>query len=425
MNKAVFLDRDGVINELIYYQEQGIIDSPFTAKQFRLLPDVGEVIKEFRKMGFKVVLVSNQPGIAKGHFSKEVFEKIRKKMRNELAKEEASLDGEYYCFHHPEAKVEDLRKDCQCRKPKPGLLFQSAKELGIDLSQSWMIGDGLTDIKAGQAAGCKTILIGRMKCELCRLMDKEDAHPNAIVADLLQAVTEMEEKTSYATEATNRFVSNWEGLVNKIAEYVPFTASNLVWRFLSNSNKSLLDVGCGPGRPGGIIKRHKGVFLVGVDIFSLYLQRCKENHTYDELIQCDARKLPFKKKSFDIVLCKEVIEHLDRQEGDELIRELEQIARRQVIITTPVGVYEQHEYDNNPFQEHKSAREPSDLKRYGFTVMGVGIRGMHGEGGVQSCIPEPFRWLLDILYVLAGPLVYFFPKFASYMVCVKTLNEGG
>ena len=223
-------------------------------------------------------------------------------------------------------------------------------------------------------------------------------------------------------KATNRPNGNWQRLVNKMAEYVPFTASNLVWYLLDSSNKSLLDVGCGPGRAGGIIKRHRTIFSVGVDIFSPYLKLCQENHTYDELIRCDVRQLPFRGKSFDAVLCKEVIEHLDMQEGDDLIKELEQIARRQVIITTPVGTYKQHEYDNNPFQEHRSARKPSDLKRYGFTVRGIGIRGMHGERGFQSRVPRPVRWMLDILYVLAGPVVYFFPSLACYMVCSKELQ---
>ncbi|MFC2071272.1 D-glycero-alpha-D-manno-heptose-1,7-bisphosphate 7-phosphatase [Chloroflexota bacterium] len=185
--KAIFLDRDGVVNELIYYPEQGIIDSPFTMEQFRLLPGVGEAIKKLCEKGYKVVLVSNQPGIAKGHMSEESFEEISKKMKEELAKEGTGLDGEYYCFHHPEAKVERLRGNCECRKPKPGLLLQAAGELNIDLSQSWMIGDGLTDIKAGKEAGCRTILLGRMKCELCHLMDKEDARPDAIVSDIGEA----------------------------------------------------------------------------------------------------------------------------------------------------------------------------------------------------------------------------------------------
>ena len=185
--RAVFLDRDGVLNELIYYPEHGIVDSPFTPEQFRLLPGVSQAINEFHDMGFKVILVSNQPGIAKGHFSEETFSKVQQKMREELAKERAFLDGEYYCFHHSEAIVGRLRADCECRKPKPGLLLQAAKEMGINLSQSWMIGDGLTDVKAGEKAGVRTILLGRMKCELCRLMDEDNVHPSAIVSNLEEA----------------------------------------------------------------------------------------------------------------------------------------------------------------------------------------------------------------------------------------------
>ena len=194
MNKAVFLDRDGVVNELIYYPEHGIIDSPFTVEQFRLLLGVSEAINRFHEMGYKVVLVSNQPGIAKGHMSKETFAKIAGKMRADLAKSGAFLDAEYYCFHHPEAKIEKLRVDCECRKPRPGLLLQAARDMNLDLSQSWMIGDGLTDIQAGKDAGVKTILLGRMKCELCHPMDEQRARPNAICSNLSEVANTIESK---------------------------------------------------------------------------------------------------------------------------------------------------------------------------------------------------------------------------------------
>ena len=140
--KAVFLDRDGVINELIYHQEHGIIDSSFNTEQFRLLPGVGEAIKKLRERGYKAILVSNQPGIAKGNMSKETFEAITAKMKRELAGQGAFLDAEYYCFHHPDAKVEKLKVNCECRKPNTGLLLQAAQDLDIDLSQSWMTSDG-------------------------------------------------------------------------------------------------------------------------------------------------------------------------------------------------------------------------------------------------------------------------------------------
>ncbi len=184
--KAVFLDRDGVVNEIIYHQEQGIIDSPFTKEQFGLISGVGEAIRKFREMDYAVVIVSNQPGIAKGKLSEETFDEIREKMKQDLAKDSAFLDGEYYCFHHPEAKVKKFKADCECRKPKPGMLLQAAEDLDIDLARSWMIGDNLTDIKAGIAAGTRTVLVGKMKCEICNLMDKEDARPDAIASNLVE-----------------------------------------------------------------------------------------------------------------------------------------------------------------------------------------------------------------------------------------------
>ncbi|MDO8491085.1 MAG: HAD family hydrolase [Dehalococcoidia bacterium] len=187
--KAAFLDRDGVINPLVYYEEQGIIDSPFTAEQFNLLPGIGPAISRLHQLGYKVILASNQPGVAKGHMTEAAFERIRNKMRDELARQGAAIDGERYCLHHPEAIVHELMLDCDCRKPKPGLLMQAAQDMGIDLSQSWMIGDGLTDVQAGKRAGCRTILLAKMKCELCRLMDEQEARPDAIAANLPEAVS--------------------------------------------------------------------------------------------------------------------------------------------------------------------------------------------------------------------------------------------
>ena len=193
MNKAVFLDRDGVINEVVYHKEMGIVDSPFTVEQFKILPDVDKAIDKLHKLGFKVIVVSNQPGLAKDHHDLDVLEKIKEKMYSELV----NIDADYYCLHHPEAKVKEYHVICDCRKPKPGMLLQAAKEHEIDLSKSWMIGDGINDIQAGQAAGCKTILIGRLKCDLCKVMEEENAKPNFITPNLFKAslIIEREERT--------------------------------------------------------------------------------------------------------------------------------------------------------------------------------------------------------------------------------------
>ena len=186
--RAIFLDRDGVVNELVYFPEQGIIDSPFIANQFHLCPGVPLAIKRFQSAGYKVIIVSNQPGIAKGHMTLSNFKKIGETMKAQLGKEDASLDGEYYCLHHPEAIIEQYRRDCKCRKPKPGLILQAAEDMDIDVSQSWLIGDSLTDIKAGKNAGCHTMLLGKMRCELCDLMYNDGIKPDAIKLNLLEAV---------------------------------------------------------------------------------------------------------------------------------------------------------------------------------------------------------------------------------------------
>ena len=186
--RGALLDRDGVINELVYFPEIGIIDSPLNPDQFRLLPDVAKAIRALNELGFKVVVVSNQPGIAKGKITEELFEQIRSKMKKELEKEAAHLDAEYYCLHHPDAIKKEYRVNCDCRKPKTGLFLRASSELGLDPSRSFSIGDSLMDIKAGKAAGYKTILIGSMKCDLCRLMDQENARPEFIVGSLIKAV---------------------------------------------------------------------------------------------------------------------------------------------------------------------------------------------------------------------------------------------
>ena len=196
-NKAVFLDRDGVINEVIYHKEMGIVDSPSSVEQLKLIPEVGIAINKFHDLGFKVIVISNQPGIAKDNYNMDVFEKIKEKMKNELEKDNATLDAEYYCLHHPEAKIEKYHIICDCRKPKPGMLFQAAKDHDIELSESWMIGDGINDMQAGQEAGCKTMFIGRMKCDLCKVMEDEGVKPDFIAPNLFKAslIIEKEERT--------------------------------------------------------------------------------------------------------------------------------------------------------------------------------------------------------------------------------------
>jgi D-glycero-D-manno-heptose 1,7-bisphosphate phosphatase len=187
-NRAIFLDRDGVINKVVYHQDIGLLDSPFTLEQFKLLPGAAKAVRLINRMGFKAVLVSNQPGVAKGHFDLDVLEKMEKKMKKALAKGDALLDEIYYCPHHPKEGKGKYKRVCNCRKPKPGLLLKAAKDMDIDLKRSYMVGDSISDIQAGEKTGCTTILIGNHKCDLCKLLTKEKVKPDYIVSDLYNAI---------------------------------------------------------------------------------------------------------------------------------------------------------------------------------------------------------------------------------------------
>ena len=156
MQKAIFLDRDGTINKYVGFLRN--IDD------FELIDGVAEAIRKINETGYLAIVVTNQPVIARGEVSFDELEEIHNKMETLLGKEGAYLDAIYYCPHHPhkgyEGERPELKIDCDCRKPKPGMLLKAAEDFNIDLSQSWMVGDGENDIKAGTNAGCKTVLIG-------------------------------------------------------------------------------------------------------------------------------------------------------------------------------------------------------------------------------------------------------------------------
>ena len=154
--KAIFLDRDGTINKYVGFLRD--ID------EFELLPGVAEAIGKINRSGYLAIVVTNQPVIARGEVGWEELQEIHNKMETLLGLEGVYLDGIYFSPHHPhkgyEGEIPELKFDCDCRKPKPGMLLKAAEDFNIDLSQSWMIGDGENDIKAGEVAGCKTALIG-------------------------------------------------------------------------------------------------------------------------------------------------------------------------------------------------------------------------------------------------------------------------
>ena len=149
--KAVFLDRDDTL-----IVDPGYISDP---DQVRLIDGVASALNQFRNMGYRLVIISNQSAVARGLITEKQLGHIHARLKELLGRQGAYLDGIYYCPHHPEGSVPEYRKDSDDRKPGPGMLLAAAQELDIDLSQSWMIGDSARDIHAGRAAGCKTILV--------------------------------------------------------------------------------------------------------------------------------------------------------------------------------------------------------------------------------------------------------------------------
>jgi len=149
MIPAIFLDKDGTL----------IPDIPYNVDPDRItLSDGAEIaLRSFHNSGYKLIVISNQSGVARGYFSEIALAKVEQRLRTLL--NEIPLTGFYYCPHHPQGSIIEYAIDCNCRKPKPGLILQAAQTHHIDLARSWMIGDILNDVEAGRNAGCKTILI--------------------------------------------------------------------------------------------------------------------------------------------------------------------------------------------------------------------------------------------------------------------------
>ena len=174
--KAVFLDRDGTLNE-----EIDLLHRP---EDLRLLPGVGKAIARLNKLGYKVIVVTNQPVVARGLCSEEKVREIHETLKKMVAQEGGKLDAIYYCPHSKLAEVQEYRIECDCRKPGTGLLKQAQKAHNLDLKASFMVGDMTRDLLAGRNAGCQTILV---KTGYRGLDGQFDAKPDFVCADLTEA----------------------------------------------------------------------------------------------------------------------------------------------------------------------------------------------------------------------------------------------
>ncbi len=177
-NKAIFFDRDGTLVE-----DPGYINSP---EQVKLLDGAAKALIELRTMGYKLIVASNQSGVARGIFTEKTLGEIHDRLKQLLAENGAYLDNIYYCPYLQDGVIAKYRKDSDWRKPKPGMLLAAAAEMDIDLSQSWMIGDSSRDIEAGKNAGCKTILIDNPVQG--RLAIHSDSNPDHTAVNITEAV---------------------------------------------------------------------------------------------------------------------------------------------------------------------------------------------------------------------------------------------
>ncbi len=151
MRPALFLDRDGVVNE-----ELGFLSRP---DQVRFVPGIFELTRAAQDRGYRLVIVTNQSGIGRGLYSEAEFRALMTWMSAEFAERGVTIDGVYFCPHHPEHGIGDYQRDCDCRKPGPGMLLKAARDHGIDLARSILIGDRFTDIQAGRAAGLERLFL--------------------------------------------------------------------------------------------------------------------------------------------------------------------------------------------------------------------------------------------------------------------------
>jgi D-glycero-D-manno-heptose 1,7-bisphosphate phosphatase len=173
---AMFFDRDGVIIENAHYLAR--------LSDIRPIRGAAAAIRRLNMSGIPVVVITNQSGVARGYFPESFVRETHSYLNELFAREDARVDAWYYCPHHPEHGL-----DCDCRKPKPGMLLSAAREMNLDLSRSWLIGDNLTDCEAGAAAGCRTILVRTGHgAKMAIPVDSTDLNLQAVVDGLPDAV---------------------------------------------------------------------------------------------------------------------------------------------------------------------------------------------------------------------------------------------
>jgi D-glycero-D-manno-heptose 1,7-bisphosphate phosphatase len=182
VHRAIFMDRDGTLNE-----EVGYITDP---AQFRLFDFAADAVRRVNEAGWRAIVLTNQSGIARGYFTEEFLRGIHRSMEETLRLQDARLDAIYYCAHHPEFGAAPFRRDCACRKPKPGLIEQAVKDFALDPTECFVIGDRYRDVEMGHSARARSVMVmtGHGRDEYEAESGRWPRQPEFVAENLLDAV---------------------------------------------------------------------------------------------------------------------------------------------------------------------------------------------------------------------------------------------
>jgi D-glycero-D-manno-heptose 1,7-bisphosphate phosphatase len=183
MTRALFVDRDGVVNDLVFYPSHGEWESPRHVDDLRMRPGAADALREARQAGWELFLLTNQPSFAKGKCPLEDLQAVHQRVVDVLQSEGVVLTESFVCYHHPESRIEGFGA-CECRKPSPFFILEAAAKYELDVAASWMAGDQDTDIETGRRAGCRTALIEYEHSQSKR----GSSRPDIACADLAELV---------------------------------------------------------------------------------------------------------------------------------------------------------------------------------------------------------------------------------------------
>lgn len=213
-------------------------------------------------------------------------------------------------------------------------------------------------------------------------------------------------------------------LTEKLSPYLPLTYTDIIARALKGC-KSVLDIGCGKGELMRSMKRRVDTSSVGLELYLPDLHEAKKKRSHHDFILADARRLPIRPKSFDGVLCSQVIEHLDKSEGLTIVEQVEVISKFRVVIGTTVGYIPYLPFDsengNNPFQVHKSGWSPEFFILRGYHIVFQGLKLAYGPQGIMRGVPRALRHMLSLVSYLIAPILYFTSNLAVYQVVWKNV----